>query len=453
MTLRLQRVVVSFYRPSATEPQTVRSATLVSFFWRLLSALLVAAAMILVLELASPSIYEWLHQKPFDRATLLDSLQRVASGNVAWEDDALQRSKKSDIEQRFNLHPFVGFTRKGWMPESLVHTPEFGNRDGAKDRSVRIGIFGASVAGQLGRVKHLLARRLNETCYPNKQVVVDMFSMGGFKQPQQLILLTYLLSLGLHLDVLINVDGLNEVGYMAKRQALEGEYPFHPQLWNSLLWNNLGLPEIRAIARMAEFRESQREWAQVFVETSVLSRSAYALALWDTVHQRTEQRFLADHATLSVMSSNRARDGVAEKRITEPYTSDEAMLADFAAVWKRSSMLMHQISTANGIAYYHYLQPNQHVNDSKPFTEEEIEIAKVDAGTPLEGLVRLGYPLLRKAGLELQTAGVVFEDLTGIYAQETATIYIDHCCHMNRYGSELLGGEIARRIGSSCHNQ
>ena len=58
--------------------------------------------------------------------------------------------------------------------------------------------------------------------------------------------------------------------------------------------------------------------------------------------------------------------------------------------------------------------------------------------------------LLSEAGKELQAAGVAFENLTDIFKNETRTIYIDHCCHTNRLGSELISREIARRIGNLC---
>src|SRR6185436_6541397 len=47
--------------------------------------------------------------------------------------------------------------------------------------------------------------------FANKPIRILSFALGGHKQPQQLMILTYYLSLGQPLDVIINVDGFNEI--------------------------------------------------------------------------------------------------------------------------------------------------------------------------------------------------------------------------------------------------
>ena len=59
---------------------------------------------------------------------------------------------------------------------------------------------------------------------------------------------------------------------------------------------------------------------------------------------------------------------------------------------------------------------------------------------------RTGYPVLVDAGAELLEADVPFYDLTGIFADELRTLYIDPCCHVNRLGNELMAAAIAEAI-------
>jgi hypothetical protein len=46
----------------------------------------------------------------------------------------------------------------------------------------------------------------------DKEIVLLNFGSGGFRQPQQLLILTYFFLIGQRLDLVINLDGFNEVG-------------------------------------------------------------------------------------------------------------------------------------------------------------------------------------------------------------------------------------------------
>src|SRR5262249_36522140 len=51
--------------------------------------------------------------------------------------------------------------------------------------------------------------------------------------------------------------------------------------------------------------------------------------------------------------------------------SKEATYDELVATWKRCSLQLHRLCQANGITYYHFLQPNQYVAGSKPMGSEE----------------------------------------------------------------------------------
>ena len=105
---------------------------------------------------------------------------------------------------------------------------------------------------------------------------------------------------------------------------------------------------------------------------------------------------------------------------------------------------MAHLCAANGIEYYHFLQPNQHYEDSKSLSVEELDVAIAPGG--YGPFARKGYPILVAAGATLLESHVPFYDLTQIFADEPRTVYIDQCCHVNQLGNELLAVVIAEAI-------
>ena len=57
-----------------------------------------------------------------------------------------------------------------------------------------------------------------------------------------------------------------------------------------------------------------------------------------------------------------------------------------------------------------------------------------------------GYPLLRKAGEELNSMSVNFTDLTMIFYQNTDVLYNDDCCHLNAEGYNVIADHICEVI-------
>ena len=65
-------------------------------------------------------------------------------------------------------------------------------------------------------------------------------------------------------------------------------------------------------------------------------------------------------------------------------------------LWRDSSLQLARTCGANGIEYYHFLQPNQYFEGSKPLSAEEQRVAiteKLSYGS----FVPAAYPLLQEA--------------------------------------------------------
>ena len=126
------------------------------------------------------------------------------------------------------------------------------------------------------------------------------------------------------------------------------------------------------------------------------------------------------------------------------YASDN-LYRDLADGWARSSLQMHQVCEANGIEYFHFLQPNQYVPGSKPLHAEEKRLAWSENSLYRKAVER-GYPLLIAKGRELRERGVAYTDLSPIFRDNDSFLYLDICCHLNIVGNQLLGERIGQVI-------
>ena len=110
---------------------------------------------------------------------------------------------------------------------------------------------------------------------------------------------------------------------------------------------------------------------------------------------------------------------------------------------------MARLADSNGFKYFHFLQPNQYYKESKIFTDEEKTIAITQGEHPWRTSVELAYDLLIKEGDNLKEGGVNFTNLIMMFKNERRTVYIDNCCHFNRYGYDQIAIKIAAIIADN----
>ncbi len=106
---------------------------------------------------------------------------------------------------------------------------------------------------------------------------------------------------------------------------------------------------------------------------------------------------------------------------------------------------MHQVCAEQGIAYLHFLQPNQYFPVSKPLGPEEKRRA-FDPEHAWAEIIPAAYPLLGRAGDQLAASGVSFHDLRMVFAGIKNTLYVDPCCHFNEQGMTMVASAIARAV-------
>jgi hypothetical protein len=225
----------------------------------------------------------------------------------------------------------------------------------------------------------------------------------------------------------------------------KGVSPFYPRLWFSLTSNLADMKMRVAVGESAYLDEQRAAWARLF-EKIPLRFSPLSNLFWKVQDTRTKERLA--RLQLAMLSRSSVRESYVTSGPRFASANKEEMLFALADVWKRSSLQMHYVCQANGIEYYHFLQPNQYVPGSKALSGDELRIA-YSAKSPYKIPVEGGYSYLVRAGSQLVKQGVHFYDLSMLFKDRIETLYIDDCCHVNKEGNILLGEAIAAAITQS----
>lgn len=401
---------------------------------------------ILILELGTPIVYSWLRETPFSADQLrLKLFQTEPSAAVApTPESPIYIADKT-------LHPYLGYA----ADTTDARINRFGllgpnPLDPKPPDTVVVGIFGGSVALAFADASEWLIAALHE--YPefaDTRFHVLSLSLDGYKQPQQLMLLSYLLSLGVDLDIVINLDGYNEIALPLVENLPAGIYPFYPRSWT--LFSRKGFDrdlalEFASIQRTIESRESWRR----AMSRLPFRRSAFGLALWERIDGRLEAEQQEADARLRQKLNDGGRD-LQTSGPFSPFKSARDLFRRSAEVWAASSKQMAALCGANEIQYFHFLQPNQYNEGTKTFTDAEVRIAleKTQPGIESDRAVRGGYPLLRRQGALLKREGVPFFDLGMVFRDTPESVYIDPCCHVNDLGNRIMANEIAATIAAA----
>ena len=418
---------------------------------RLLFRGLLLALVLLALELVSFGLFWLVDHRPFSYSRLAG--EQAAEAATAAEATTTREGAQGNVLHSC-VHPYLGFVydlnanTEAWKEATGRSINRFGFNDPnepVQKRSpekVLIGIFGGSVAAWVGfsGSEALAAALAASPRFHGRKVVVLTFAIGGYKQPQQLMALNWLLAQGGELDLAIELDGFNEC-HLTPTNLLANVYPLYPVLWQQLV-GAADRERTRRIGEVAYLRAQRRDWAAAFTG-SWWQASVTAQLVW-----RLYDRVLA--ARLSG-ASRRLEEYVPEALPFEArgpgsggFTLDN--LGDTVAdVWQRCSVQMQALCAANGIEYHHFLQPNQYVPDSKPMGEAERAVA-LKPGSLQQAAVVQGYPALLARVPVLRAAGVRFHDLRSTFAGVQEALYFDAFCHVNAAGSRLLAERIAREI-------
>ena len=338
-------------------------------------------------------------------------------------------------------HPYYGYTR----PEAdhlLNQVPPQRREDGA----VLIALLGGSVSrGVADAFRRALESWFRDNGIPLRPVVLEL-AYDGMKQPQQVMVLANTLARGGEFDIIVNLDGHNELTLSHGNYFELGVSPFFPIWWQQLA--TFTAAEHLLIGRIAAARERQES----LLKTARAAPWRWS-ALYGLLHryrlERVETQLLALNRELAAPSG-----GYSLERNGPLWDfPDQSELRRAALrVWYRGSVMLNDLSRTADAEYYHFLQPNQYVPDSKPFTDAELA-AVYNSENGAIWIYEDAYPQLLRLGDELRRQGVNYYDLTQIFADNRETLYVDDCCHLNERGYELLADNMARRLAPALQRR
>jgi len=399
----------------------------------------------ILLELLTPFIYKSINKKPFQRKELQKRLfQAKETSEISSSLNPLQDKLPVWVKNN-DLHPYIGFTyrRSGGNPYGLAGSDPLLKRSPGK---INICIMGGSFTEAFYiNSKEELKKHLKKSRYfAGKDIKITALAMGGFKQPQQLFALTYFLFLGARYDIVINLDGFNEVALPFAENIPYQTIAYFPRAWFLYTTKRLDIKSTLQIAEIFKLREKQ-ENLKGFFSTSPFYHSNYLLFLWDILDKRYENKIRIENQKLAKLFTGSSYQHFGFD--ASIYKNNKTKLfKDLVQYWRSSSLQIHHLSKPNRFVYFHFLQPNQYYPGSKILSEEEKIHAYTKEPYKYKDAVLAGYPLLVQEGESLKKDGVHFFDLTMIFKNDNRTLYIDQCCHLNKLGYDLVAKEMAKQI-------
>jgi hypothetical protein len=352
-----------------------------------------------------------------------------------------------------SVHPYFGFVRRPKEqpePDSLpVNAYGFvdsnspiQHREAGK---VIVGILGGSLAEEFCdfALPDFEAQLKQLPRFAGKRFVFVRLAISGYKEPQQLFVVSYLLALGAQFDVIINIDGFNEIALPVVENKPAGVFPSFPRDWGVRVLERRDTALLRRMGEVVYLQETDRSWSRPFTAIP-WCYSPLARLVWAVRHEWLARAIMSGYkSTIELREKHRS---FTAQGPSETFDELPALLKHCVGVWQRSSLELAKVCDGMGIEYHHFLQPNQYVAGSKPIGEAERGVA-IESTFPAKPAVEGGYPMLIEAGRELASSGVRFHDLTQIFAHEPEQTYRDNCCHLNSKGNAMLAQTIAQAIG------
>lgn len=364
---------------------------------------------------------------------------------------------RNQTSQTETFHPYIGWVHN---PDFLsqvdccglaLKTNRYGffdSSDGVHRRSpdrLIVAIAGGSVAWQMSCAgAETLVRKLHEVpAYRHREIVFVRLAQPGYKQPQSLFALNYYLLLGGEFDLVIALDGYNEIALPVVENFYANVALDYPQGWHARTLDIVDARDADFSLRVFEIRGIRQRRALAAVNSPLRCLPSYQL-LW-FVREEGLRNELVEIET-NLVGREFARHVAFIYSGPHPVVKDrDQALQESVRLWKQATLQMHQLCEANHILMIHAIQPNQYDPGSKPLSEYEMANCYGDE-MEYGQIVKQGYPQLRTEGAKLRSRGVRHFDLTHIFVQTAETLYVDPFCHVNQQGSVLLAEALSNCV-------
>ena len=361
-------------------------------------------------------------------------IKSITKKNIYTKDykDFKKRFRKSNFKTIFP-HPFFGFG----IRDNYNYSKKFNNEplfvnDINKinlDDKIKILILGGSVATHLSlnnsddkynynnkliNHKDIFEKTINSYFSTDKFIVINA-AIGGGKQPQQLFKLYYLDLIDFKFDIIINLDGFNELALPLSENYQINDHLIYPRNFSRLVSTfNSNFDCVNDINK-----RTKRFLLFPILELYDLYKIRNCHFSLEGENKNTGTRF-------SNMTNFKKRDL-------------EKSFEHVKEVWENSSEKINDFSKLKNIFYIHVIQPNQYLKDSKKLTNKEIELLNY---SKYGDIISKFYYSFNFENLKIKNK----LDLKYIFKYNNNEIYRDYCCHLNNYGMHLISKEIVKKF-------
>ncbi|MEG4242462.1 hypothetical protein QUA46_07285 [Microcoleus sp. MON2_D6] len=362
------------------------------------------------------------------------------------------------IVERF--HPFFGFIqqpgpdfRPGFKVNNygFISPYDYPLKKTKKNQFI-IGVFGGSVASNYAVFEvqnKILPQYLKQLPgLKDKEFVILSFATGGYKQPQQLLILNYFLALGQELDLVVNIDGFNEVALsnLNNKNQVDLTMPSiqHILPLTSLANNSLSTKAMKATIRIQENKARISQGLERLQNCSL----AACDALTSVYVQNLVNNYKTDVIKFEQERTTQKKDdggSVIYINTNKSVLPDSAAFEQMAQNWVKSSIFMHKVLSASNVPYFHVLQPNQYYQTKRVFSESEKQIA-FNKDTPYAKAVQIGYPALFKKFPNLEKNKINLVNAVNVFDKTKEAVYVDSCCHYNQAGEVVFSNYVGSSI-------
>jgi hypothetical protein len=382
---------------------------------------------------------------PFDFREVASTLRsrRDAAGGFA-PGIGTRKAVRGDGQPIGILHPFAASENEHDSGKVLEHF-----RSGVPPDELSLLIVGGSVAvifaDTQGPALEEALKKIPKLA--GREIAVLDYAHPSHKQPQQLMRVAWLLTLGYRPDVVVDIDGFNETA-LATENGARGTNPLYPSFpsWGVLV-SEYGAMDPRVLDLTLELWKIGKEargLADFCLDWKLYHSclwSRLALARLDGI-QRERVRLQSE---IDVASKRFAEGDAMRRQIGGPeYATDpDAVLRLAVRGWAEASRSLRALCESRGILYLHVLQPALGDRGSKPLSEKEKAIQP-----PSEWWMRgpeLGYPMLREEGRALAKEGEAFVDASRAFESVEKPMYIDPC-HLTVEGNRILEKAVEQAL-------
>ena len=381
-------------------------------------------------------------QKPLDKSALGINLEGV-------------RLNQSIVER---FHPFFGFVQKpsaDFRPGFKVNNYGFISpydyplKKTNKNQFI-VGVFGGSVASNYSIFEiqnKILQQYIKQLpSLKNREVVILSFATGGYKQPQQLLILNYFLALRQEFDLVVNIDGFNEVALsnLNNKNKVDLAMPSiqHVLPLTNLANNSLSTKAMKATISIKENKAKINQALESLQHCSLAACDAF----YSVYIQNLVNNYKTDVIKFEKERTKQQDDGsVIYLNTNKSVAQDAVAFEEMAWNWAKSSIFMHKVLSASNVPYVHILQPNQYYQTKRVFSAAEKKIA-FNQDTPYAKAVEIGYPALFKKLPNLEKNKIDIFNGVKVFDKTKDAVYVDSCCHYNKTGEVIFSNYVGSSI-------